>query len=182
MKYFIQICLTKEKKPDFVSKYIMRFERSKFSHALCLFEDVDGVVKIFHSIGKGTVIEEVGKFFEEHDISASYLIPMDCDREEFSDYVNRRTKLNVSYSVSQYVNQGLRLLGLPLVLIRNGDRKAICSEEMFCTLRKSEIWSRVMGADQDTISPRMLDSILSALVKEGVITRGPDKFEIKGKE
>lgn len=161
MEFSIEIHFTQEINPDWLSKLIMWAEGTNYSHSLCIFKDIDGIDKLYHSIGDGSLVTNDLGYLKSHKPVRSYRVPMAVSLEDFSKWVHARAKKGIEYSESQYVNQFLRLIKIPWVLIKNGDSKSICSEEMFCALRFSKLAPDMMDLDQDMISPKMLESFLS---------------------
>jgi len=187
--FFVHICFVREKKPDWLSRLIMRFEKTKFSHALCLYTTESGERRIFHSLEVGTIDEPAAPFFEDHAVAFAYKVKMAVQREDFLAHVAARTAkveedgkpvAKVEYSFSQYINQAMRLLKLPFVPVRNGDKKAICSEEQYMVLRMSKILHKIGDLDQDTVSPRTLMEFLARQTWEGGGNVARDLYPLNG--
>lgn len=167
--YTIELAFTQEINPDFVSRSIMRWEKSPYSHVMCLFKDENDKESLFHSIGSGAQIGP-DSYLETHKIVSRYEVPLLISKEAFLRLIRARSQKAVDYSQSQYVNQFFRLLfgvfgsEVPswFPKVRNGDFATICSEEMAVSvLRYSVLWDDFMfKIDPDQISPRMLEDIL----------------------
>jgi len=162
--YVIRVAFIQELKPDFVSRTIMRLEKTNFSHVGILFEDIDYKEKLFHSIGLGVCVDANLEYFKTHRVVKYYEVPMDVTREGFSMYVRGRTTSKVKYSQSQYLNQALRLAGLAWQPVRNDGSKTICSEEATLALQLSKL--DVSRLQEDSVSPKMLDLFL---VEQGLV-------------
>lgn len=156
--FTIKVGFTSEINPDFVSRMIMKFEKTLYSHSLILFEDLDFKEKIFHSIGEGVLVDANGDYLKTHKIVRMFEVPMATTREGFCMYVRGRCSAKVEYSQSQYLNQIFRLAGLSLKLVDNDGAKTICSEETLMALAHSKL--NVANLEPDTISPKMLCEFL----------------------
>ena len=168
--YQVEVCFCREKSPDLISKSIMAGERSEFSHVLCKFEDHDGSIQIFHSIGSGAQIGPED-YLDTREVVKSYKVPLIIGKDAFIRLIKARSSKVIEYSESQYFNQIFRIIfnffGFKVPKwfpkVRNGDMATICSEEMVISvIRYSIVWDDVMlEIDPDQISPKMLETILS---------------------
>ena len=164
--YTIKVGFTQEIHADFVSRMIMKFEKTNYSHSLILFEDVDFREKVFHSIGKGVLVDPEQEYLKTHKIVKLFEIPMSTTREGFGMYVRGRTLSKIEYSQGQYLNQVARLLGMSMKLVHNDGAKTICSEETLMALALSKLGSTGL-LDADMVSPKMLCLFLEGEARAG---------------
>lgn len=158
MSYSIKVAFTQEINPDWISKTIMWFLETNYSHVMILFEDVDGKEKILHSIGKGTCIDADQEYLKTHKIVRAYKIPMKCTMEHFSGYAEGR--VGREYSESQYFNMFLEKLGIKWIPFRNGNSEGVCSEEVGAAAELSQL-EIPEHVDLDILDPAEIDVFLS---------------------
>jgi hypothetical protein len=156
--FSIKVAFTQELEPDLVSKAIMYFLKTNYSHVMILFEDVDGKEKILHSIGQGTCIDEDKKYLESHKIVKMYEVPMKVSREVFAGYA--RGRVGREYSQSQYVDMILEKLGIKWKPFSNGNSKGVCSEEVTAAAPMSQL-ELPSDLDLDLIDPKEVDDFLA---------------------
>lgn len=114
----VEIAFTRELKPDFVSKEIMKFLKTDYSHVFFIHNGI-----IFHAVGKGVSIVSLDEYLKTHLIVARKEVTLDVSEDRFLGYMDGAK--DKEYSSSQYlgiVSRFLKRFG------RNGGEKMICSE------------------------------------------------------
>lgn len=122
------IFVSGEKKPDWMSRKIMKRFGTNYSHIGMIVRLYGGKTTIYHSVGKGfskiDKYEELKKFFGEHNVREIEVTQYIKNQHYALGYLNGR--IGVEYSFSQYL--GFVFPGLQK-FVRNGKEKGICSEE-----------------------------------------------------
>lgn len=139
----VEVCFTAERKPDLVSKLIMQFMGTNYSHVLF---KVGG--EVFHATGEGVNRIPVSEYLGNKKIIVHQIpVVLDCTANEFYAYMLGAN--GKEYSSSQY----LGFLFKPLrKLVSNGEEKQICSELVARVLHK---WAGIeFHENLDFISPR----------------------------
>lgn len=114
----VEIAFTREIEPDFVSKEIMKFLKTDYSHVFFIYKGT-----IFHAVGKGVSLVPLDEYLKTHLIVARKEVTLDVSEDRFLGYMDGAK--DKEYSSSQYlgiVSRALKKLG------RNGGEKMICSE------------------------------------------------------
>lgn len=117
----VQICWMAEKKPDFVSRMIMKYDKSDFSHVLIRFMDRHGLDSIYHATGRGVHIEPFDPYLHNHKVVSFKKIELDISQEFFWGYVSGSD--GKEYSRWQIVR-----IFTGINLFKNNKTKMICSE------------------------------------------------------
>lgn len=143
--YSVKISFTREIKPDWFSRMTSVGEslrrKKKFSgtHALIEFVDVDGREKFYHHIGEGILIDEDKSYLRGRVVVRTFVVKLWCTQEQFVAWARKRAKQCPKYSLGQiFLNQTMRILKLPFVVVKNGDRAGVCCEEAGRVL---DIWA-----------------------------------------
>lgn len=154
MKY--KICFTREIKPDFISRMIMKFLRSNYSHVMLGYEDI-----IYHATGKGVHSQTRKEFLAQgKEVVYSFLIDLPLSPSELKSYM--RGAEGKEYSNSQYL--GFLFPALQRY-VANGKSKQICSE-LVCDVL-AEFGNYEFPKMHDFMSPRDVYEFLSAEYCEG---------------
>lgn len=140
----VLVAVSAEKIPDFVSWQIMRRLKFKGSHIFVVIEEDD---RMFHAIGRGVCDDKYSEFLTEHHIPLSKHIELNCTKEEFYAWYEKHR--GIEYSDSQYLGFVSRFLRW---LVRNGRKKAVCSEFVAWVL--TDLAGRTEFDDADFLSPK----------------------------
>lgn len=138
----ISVGFTRRNKLDIVSRLIMWFLNTKYSH--CFFI-LDGV--IYHADGKGVRHLNLDKYLETHIMLHEIPVDLDITEKEFLMFMEGANKKD--YSESQYL--GFLFTWLQPI-VANGEKRQICSELVSLVLDKYGAYELPKAAD--FMSPR----------------------------
>jgi hypothetical protein len=149
--FFIYNAFSREINPDQESRMIGHFEGG-VSHAMVIFQHIDGLWKVLHSAGNGVEVIPLSQLLDgKRELVYIFRVKSMVSQEFFSKCADKRSGLKVKYATKQFVNQAFRLLGIKWVPFRNGDASTICCEEQLIANRYSEAWPELIELDQDRI-------------------------------
>lgn len=150
----IKIAFTRETEPDLVSKGIMKFMGTNYSHVFFVLDDI-----IYHAVGEGVTSVPLAEYLKDHIIVAEKDVDIFMTEGEFLTYMKGAN--GKEYSNSQY----LGFIFKPLKrFFRNKDKKMICSELVATVLNYYGTDESVpYFPDPDFISPK---DIYVAIMKD----------------
>lgn len=150
----VQVCVSAEKVPDFVSLAIMRFLRWPASHIFLVYDDV-----MYHAVGEGVRSDDFREFCKDHHITDRVEVDLKCTPLEFASWFQEHQ--GIEYSDSQYLG-----FMVPFVrfLVRNGRKKAICSEFVSWAMIDFTDMDKALFEDADFKNPK---EVLEA-IKRGI--------------
>lgn len=145
----IEVAVSAEKEPDFVSRQIMKYMGAPYSHIFFIHKG-----KHIGVDGKGVNVVDMDFFLKDHMIMGSEFIDLEWSEEYFLGWVEGNK--GKEYSESQYL--GFIFDGVKS-LFSDGSKELICSEFVARALDYSS--PRVLdylrfGWDFDYVSPKEL--------------------------
>lgn len=169
MSYSIKVCFTTEDEKDLFSATVEAIEEIG-SHMLIKFVDMDGVEKISHAIDPGVVLDPTQEYLKTHTIVAEFEVPLWCTQEQYCKWAHAQFARKIPYAMKQMVNQAARIIGLPMVFVKNGDAEQICNE---WGCRNIDLYGKVPHNFDvlDAIGLKQSYDILDTLVKQAWIRR-----------
>lgn len=148
--FTVKVAFTREKDPDFVSKRIMDFLDTDYSH--CFFIN-DGF--IYHATGEGVNRCHLDVYLEDHVIVHEVMLPLPLMTEDsFKAYM--RGADAKEYGHLQYAGF---IAPWAQKLVRNGNAKQICSELIAEIAR--DYGNLKLPKEQDFMSPKDVLILLS---------------------
>ena len=120
-----RIFVSREIKPDLMSRLIMWKFKADYSHIGMIVEDGETDPFIWHSVGKGFSTASLPHFMQDHTIESVDITEYIKDKNYALGYLQGR--IGVEYSQSQYLGF---ILPWTRWLVRNKEGKGICSEEV----------------------------------------------------
>ena len=115
---YIEVAVSRERKPDIVSKLIMWFTKANYSHILIIKDSV-----VYHAVGQGTCSVSLTDFLVKRELVQIQKVRLKVDEEFFMGYVTGAD--GKDYSESQYIGFLFRPLQR---FVRNKKERTICSE------------------------------------------------------
>ena len=119
----IEICTSRETKPDFVSRMIMKFMGTKYSHILVL---IDNSI-VWHMTGKGFHSQPADEFLSDHLFVDCVDVSTKVTRSEEYCKGYLEGMRGGEYSQSQYLGFLRKRLQR---FTKNGNEKSVCSESV----------------------------------------------------
>ncbi len=148
----IEICWVKEKEPDFVSRMIMKFQKTTYSHVLIRFKDRHGIDSIFHATGKGVNIGKYKPFMETHLLCYAITVKLKVTEQFFWGYISGSE--GKAYSQWQLLR-----IATGTSFFTNGKEKRICSETVGAVLHNYSKYK--LEGDPDLWTPKYLLEVVS---------------------
>lgn len=146
----LKVGFTKEIKPDFVSKCIMRVLGTNYSHVFFILNDF-----IYHSTGEGVNRVPLAAYLEDHEVVKTFDVELPTLSEEaFAAYMEGAG--GKEYSNSQYIGFVLPFLQR---FVSNGSEKMICSELVSVVLAKYGHYK--LPKQADFMSPKDVEILLT---------------------
>jgi hypothetical protein len=153
-----EVFASREKKPDFVSKEIMKKIGCDWSHNGIIYTDDLGFERIFHAIGSGVSDEHVSDFLEKREFVHRIDVTDRMKTSPQFSYGWLWGRKGTEYSQSQYIGF---LLPFMKKFIRNGTHKVICSEFVYEFCVTTGVLKFRHFPKQDYVDPKM---IIEALI------------------
>ncbi len=122
----ISVGFTRQNKSDIVSRLIMWFLETKYSH--CFFI-MDGV--IYHADGKGVRNLHLADYLKTHILVHNIPVELNITDKEFLMFMEGANRKD--YSESQYLGFLFKWLQ---PIVANGEKRQICSELVSLVLKK----------------------------------------------
>lgn len=144
----IEIFASKEKKPDFLSKVIMKRLGCDYSHVGVI---LDGV--IYHAVGEGVCTANLEEFLKERTFSELFDV---SDKIKVSSDLLKgwlEGRLGTEYSTSQYLGFAFPELREH---ISNGSEKVVCSELAYEFAVKAGLLPEGHFPNPDYVDPKMV--------------------------
>ena len=138
----LKIAFTREYKPDLVSKGIMLFLGTDYSHTFFVLNDVS-----FHSTGKGVHTVPLSDYLHDHVLVKEFEVESSQTEAEFLAFM--AGSMGKDYGESQYI--GFLFPSLQK-LVMNGPAKTICSEIVARYL--ADYCGYKLPKDADFMSPK----------------------------
>lgn len=156
----IQVVVTREKKPDIMSRLIMWWTKQEYSHILidyyCCREKKN---VIFHATGEGVNKQPSSEFWQTHLPIDTVSLKLDCTHEEFMGYVDG--SCGKDYAESQYFAFIFPYKWLAKI-VGDGNKDFVCSELVATTVNKFKGIS--FNKELDFVTPKeVLDTIKKAV-------------------
>lgn len=150
----VKIAFTREAEPDLVSKGIMKYMGTNYSHVFFILNDI-----IYHAVGEGVTAVPLQDYLKDHVIVAEKEVNLYMTEGEFVTYM--RGARGKEYSNSQYLGFIFKSLKK---FFRNKDEKMICSELVATVLNDYGIDEQIpYFHDPDFVSPK---DIYVAIMKD----------------
>ena len=143
----VKVVWTAETKPDFVSRAIMAFQRTPYSHVAIIF---DGM--ICHAIGEGVCFSPAADYLADHVVVLERELELACSAERFMGFIEGE-------SGKEYSEAQLLLIALGLKWFANGDEKRICSEFVANIISKFGL-ELIRWEHLDHVTPKCLEKVL----------------------
>lgn len=145
----VKVGFTSENKPDFVSKTIMWFLKTNYSHVFFILGD-----HIFHATGKGVHPVALSEYMKTHNLVHSFEVELNMSLESFLAFMDGAS--SKEYSSSQYLGFLSKSLQK---FVKNGNEKMICSELVAVVLEKYGAYC--LPKEADFMSPRDVFNLLN---------------------
>jgi hypothetical protein len=146
----VTVAFTREINPDFVSKRIMDFLKTDYSHVFFIHNGT-----IFHAVGEGVTEVPLAEYLKTHVIVAQKEVSLNVSDDRFLGYMDGAK--DKEYSSSQYlgiISGALKRFG------RNGGEKMICSELVAVVL---SLYAGVkLPKESDFITPKDVFQLIGA--------------------
>jgi len=143
----VTICWMAEKKPDFISRMVMRVDKAPYSHVLVRFNDRFGVDSIYHATGKGVHIQPFRNYLDTHKIVYSKVVHLKCTNQFFWGYIS-------GSDGKEYSRWQIFRIFTGVSWFKNGKAKMICSETVGELLHYHSKYQ--LEGDRDLWTPRYL--------------------------
>lgn len=151
----IEIFASKEKKPDMLSKIIMKRLGCNYSHVGIIFDD-----QIYHAVGEGVCKADQDKFLQDRTYSELLDVTDKVQVSKEALYGWLEGRLGTEYSTSQY-------LGFAFPELRehidNGSEKVVCSELAYEFAVFAGLLPKGHFPNPDYVDPKMLIEALKAV-------------------
>lgn len=142
----VMICISSEKKIDFMSRLIERILCRNYSHIFVVHKDT-----IYHAVGKGISTKSYVEYRKTHEIVGEKEVELYCNERVFLKHFIFYRGLEYSFS------QALGFIPFFGRLFKNGRKSAWCSEYVSWVL--NDLGRRWEFADADTSTPRIFEKI-----------------------
>ena len=144
----ISVGFTAELKPDFISRSIMKFLKTDYSHVFLIH---DGI--IYHSDGRGVNKIHLEYYKKTHKLVYEFPLEISLTEKEFEAYM--KGAQGKEYSESQYLGF---LFDFMKKWVRNGEEKMICSELVAQVLQ--DFGGFTLPKEADFMSPKDVYNLL----------------------
>ena len=115
---YIEVAVSRERKPDILSRLIMWFTKANYSHILIIKDSI-----VYHAVGSGTCSVHLTDFLKKRELVHVQKVGLSVTEDFFMGYVTGAD--GKDYSESQY----LGFLFRPIrKFVRNKKERTICSE------------------------------------------------------